>query len=75
MASFNAKHLEFEDKEDRNLTDIVAAVITTNWLHLSTIQHRSLWARPRSHRFTVIMSTWDDAEWKRNFCVSKPTCK
>ena len=48
-------------------------MLMTNRLNLSTMQHRSLWIRPRSHGFTAIISTWDDAQWKRNFRVSKPT--
>ena len=73
IASFHARQIEFEATEDSNLTEIVAKLMTNRLNLSSTMQHRSLWIRPRSHGFTAIISTWDDAQWKRNFCVSKPT--
>ena len=52
---------------------VVTAVVTRHLL-LSVHQERTMWVRPRSHAFfREIVSGWDDAEWKRNFRVGRPT--
>ena len=59
------------DDQERELS--VLALILSNSLTISTMQHRSVWTRQRSRAFTEITRGWDDMEWKRNFRMSRST--
>ena len=62
----------FRVNQERDMMNFLA-VIATNQMTLSTMQHRSLWMRRRSSEFMEIANQWDDLQWKKNFRVSKPT--
>ena len=43
-------------------------------LSIAARQRRTLWVRPRSRVFfSEVVLNWDDAEWKRNFRISRAT--
>ena len=72
MAAIRRRLQAFYDEQEEDLREIVAALIA-NWLICSTMQCQVLWVRNRSQSFTNITTSWDDLEWKRNFCVNRTT--
>ena len=52
----------------------ISAIVTRCLLLRSVRQKRMMWARPRSRMFFCnVVSDWEDAEWKRNFKIGRPT--
>ena len=52
----------------------ISAIVTRCLLLRSARQKRMMWARPRSRMlFCNVVSGWEDAEWKRNFRIGRPT--
>ena len=52
----------------------ISAIATGRLLLRSVRQKRMMWARPRSRMFFCnVVSGWEDAEWKRNFRIGRPT--
>ena len=48
--------------------------MTWRLLLRSVRQKRMMWARPRSRMFFCkVISGWEDAEWKQNFRIGRPT--
>ena len=66
MADLRRRHAE-------ELT-VISAIVTRRLLLRSVRQKRMMWARPRSRMFFYnVVSGWEDAEWKRNFRIGRPT--
>ena len=66
MADLRRRHAE-------ELT-VISAIVTRRLLLRSVRQKRMMWARPRSRMFFCnVVSGWEDAEWKRNFRIGRPT--
>ena len=52
----------------------ISAIVTRCLLLRSAHQKRMMWPRPRSRMlFCNVVSGWEDAEWKRNFRIGRPT--
>ena len=52
----------------------ISAIVTWRLLLRSVRQKRMMWARPRSRMFFCkVISGWEDAEWKQNFRIVRPT--
>ena len=52
----------------------ISAIVTRCLLLRSVRQKRMMWARPRSRMFFCnVVSGWEDAEWKLNFRIGRPT--
>ena len=52
----------------------ISAIVTRCLLLRSARQKRMMWARPRSRMlFCNVVSDWEDAEWKQNFRIGRPT--
>ena len=52
----------------------ISAIATGRLLLRSVRQKRMMCARPRSRMFFCnVVSGWEDAEWKRNFRIGRPT--
>ena len=65
MAAIRRRLQAFYDQQEKDLREIVAALIADRII-CSTMQRRVLWVRNRSQSFTNITASWDDLEWKRN---------
>ena len=72
MAAIRRRLQAFYDQQEEDLREIVAALIADRVI-CTTMQRRVLWVRNRSQSFTSITASWDDLEWKRNFCVNRTT--
>ena len=52
----------------------ITVLVTRRTLLASVWQTRTVWVRNRSHTFfDRIVAGWDEAEWKRNFRIGRPT--
>ena len=52
----------------------ITALVTRRKLLGSVRQTQTVWVRNRSHTFfDRIVAGWDEAEWKRNFRIGRPT--
>ena len=66
IADLRRKHAE-------ELT-LISAIVTQRLLLKSVRQKRMMWTKPRSRTFFCnVVSGWEDAEWKRNFRIGRPT--
>ena len=66
IADLRRKHAE-------ELT-LISAIVTRHLLLKSVRQKRMMWTKPRSRTFFCnVVSGWEDAEWKRNFRIGRPT--
>ena len=52
---------------------LISAIVTRRLLLKSVRQKRMMWTKPRSRTFFCNVSGWEDAEWKRNFRIGRPT--
>ena len=65
--------LAFYQRQTQELATITA-LVTRRTLLGSVRQTRTVWVRNRSHTFLDrIVAGWDEAEWKRNFRIGRPT--
>lgn len=65
--------MAFYQRQAQELTTITA-LATRRLLIGSVRQTRAVWVRDRSHAFLDgIVAQWDEAEWKRNFRIGRPT--
>ena len=65
--------MAFYQRQAQELATITA-LVTRHTLLGSVWQTRTVWVRKRSHTFfDHIVAGWDEAEWKRNFRIGRPT--